>query len=144
MDTESAFISAYQGRFSNLLRWPDFQQLIQTLLAHNDGNWYLYALGEPPPAECSTQAESKKFLLEIQRLIEKDHDEDYCGIVYVDDRQKPGFVKFYDPNNLGASCGSSGKHVFPGWIMSRLAPDDLKIAFPLPANRRRWWRNLFG
>ena len=144
MSTESAFINAYLGRFSNMLRWPDFHQLMQTLQACNDGNWYLYAVGEPPPSEPSTQTENEKFLLEIEKLIEKDHSEDYCGIVYVDERQNPGFVKFYDPNNLGASCGSSGKHVFPGWIMSRLLPEDLQLAFPLPANRRRWWRNLFS
>lgn len=144
MNTESAFLNAYRGRFSNMLRWPDFHKLIQTLQAYNDGNWYLYAVGEPPPEAPSSKQESEKFLLEIEKLIEADHDEDYCGIVYVDDREQPTFVKFYDPNNLGASCGSSGKHVFPGWIMSRLPPEDLQLAFPLPGNRRRWWRNLFS
>lgn len=144
MNTQSAFLDAYKGRFTNMLHWPDFHQLIERLQGCNDGNWYLYAVGETPPAECASSADGGKFLQEISRLIEKDHDEDYCGIVYVDDRENPSFVKFYDPNNLGASCGSSGKHVFPGWIMSRIPPEDLQLAFPLPANRRRWWRNLFS
>ena len=144
MTTDTLFIQAYKGRFSNMLRWPDFKQLIQTLLQQNDGQWYLYAIGEAPPADVSSQEDCERFLLEIEKLIENDHDEDYCGIVYADDREQPSFVKFYDPNNLGASCGSSGKHVFPGWIMSRLAPDDLKQAFPQPGNRRRWWRKLFS
>lgn len=144
-DPESSpFLTAYRGGFTNMLRWDDYDRLIDTLHAANDGQWYIYAVGEPPPEAPASQSETNTFLDEISRLIRHDHGEDYCGIVYADDREEPRFVKFYDPNNLGASCGSSGKHVFPGWIMSRLPPDDLQVAYPLPGNRRRWWQRLFA
>jgi len=144
MSVDSAFLTAYRGGFINMLRWPEFDQLIDTLNEQNDGHWYLYAVGEQAPQEKASQTETASFLLEIQKLIKQDHDEDYCGIVYADDRQTPSFIKFYDPNHLGASCGSSGKHVFPGWIMCRLQPEDLQLAFPPAGNRRRWWRSLFS
>ena len=49
------------------------------------------------------------FVTEIDRLLRQDHAEDYCGIVYADDLQQPRFIKIYDPNNLGVSCGYSSK-----------------------------------
>ncbi|MBD3669434.1 MAG: hypothetical protein HUJ29_01575 [Gammaproteobacteria bacterium] len=144
MSEPSPFLAAYQGGFINMLRWEDYDRLVEALRQHNDGNWYVYAVGEPPPQQPASASEVETFLTEVSRLIREDHGEDYCGIVYADQREQPSFVKFYDPNNLGASCGSSGRHVTPGWIMSRLAPEDLKQAFPLPGNRRRWWKRLFA
>jgi len=143
MSEPSPFLAAYRGGFINMLRWDDYDRLIDTLHQANDGQWYIYAVGEAPPEAPASQTETDTFLDEVSKLIRADHGEDYCGIVYADDRAEPSFVKFYDPNNLGASCGSSGKHVFPGWIMCRIKPEDLKVAFPLPGNRRRWWQRLF-
>jgi hypothetical protein len=80
-------------------------------------------------------------LAAISALLHQDHREKYLGIVYVDDFDHPQLIKIYDPNNLGASCGSSGKLVPPGWILSRMAPDDLG-SFIVPEGRKRWWREL--
>jgi hypothetical protein len=52
-------------------------------------------------------------------------------------------VKIFDPHNLGVSCGFSDNPPLPGWILSKLAPIDLKVS-TLPGNRRRWWQRLFG
>ncbi len=38
-------------------------------------------------------------------------------VVYVVDRETPKKIKIFDPNNLGASCGSSGFTVLPGWVL---------------------------
>jgi len=74
-----------------------------------------------------------------------DHGEDYCGIVYVDNKQQPSLIKIYDPNHLGSSCGSSGAPPpLPGWTISLEQPCDLQLAFAPPANRRRWWQNIFS
>lgn len=145
MNESNPFLKAYRGSFINMLRWPQLDALWQTLRSQPDKQWYVYAVGEPPPTQPLSAVELDHFLGEIDSLLHTEHDEDYCGIVYADDRDDPHFIKIYDPNNLGSVCGSSGAPPpMPGWILSELEPVDLKAALPLPGNRRRWWRRLFG
>jgi len=108
-----------------------------------DDNWYIYAIGEPAPETTTAAADSLKFIAEIDVLLHKEHGEDYCGIVYADDIETPTFIKIFDPNNLGVSCGFSDNPPLPGWIMSKLPPCDLQAAFPPPKGRQRWWKKLF-
>ncbi len=140
----SAYMQKYNGRIVALRHWRDLEQFWATLLAAADDGWYIYAVGEPPPTQPVAHDKLAVFVREIDTLLRRDHDEEYCGIVYVDDRDDPAFVKIYDPNNLGSVCGSSGTVTLPGWTLSRAQPVDLQAAFPLPANRRRWWQRLFG
>jgi len=51
-------------------------------------------------------------------------------------------IKIYDPNNLGAACGSIGFKVLPGWVLSLDRPTPFAAATPLPGNRQRWWDAL--
>lgn len=55
-----------------------------------------------------------RFLDEVTTLLREDHAEPYLGIVYVDDRNEPEFIKIYGNDNLRSSCGSSGQRVLPG------------------------------
>lgn len=138
---EGAFHRLYTGRLFGLMSWDrlaDFWQRIDPA-----AGWYLYAVGETPPASASDASTVQAFVAEIDALLRREHEHDYCGIVYADDLQTPGFVKIYDPNDLGVSCGFSTNPPLPGWIMSRVAPEDLKAAAK-PAARRRWWRSLLG
>ena len=109
-----------------------------------DDNWDIYAVGEQPPGTAASKAQLLSFIKEIDLLLHKDHDEDYCGIVYADDKTKPLFIKIYDPNNLGVSCGFSDNPPLPGWILSKLQPVELESALNPPNNRRRWWKKLFS
>lgn len=144
MIEENPFMRAYKGGFLNMLRWAQLDALWNTVAHEADAGWYIYAVGATPPTEPATANEVRTFLGEIDELLRTEHDEDYCGIVYVDDPDAPTFIKIYDPHNLGAVCGSSGAPPpLPGWILSRLPPSDLR-AMPMPGNRRRWWRRLFG
>ena len=143
-DSSSDFMQKYNGRLVALRQWSDLAAFWETLLKNADDGWYVYGVGEPPPTEPVSAAKLGEFVRELDALLHRDHDEDYCGIVYVDDREHPEFVKVYDPNNLGSSCGSSGLVILPGWTLSRARPVDLQMAFPLPGNRRRWWQKLFG
>ena len=102
------------------------------------------SVGEEPPSEPSEAARVETFLTEIDKLLRKEHQEDYCGIVYADDLQAPSFVKIYDPNNLGVSCGYSNNPPLPGWVMSRIPPVDLPATRMIAKNRRRWWQQLFS
>ncbi len=139
------YLEAYKGSFKSMLRWEHLDALWQLLRDQGQKRWYIYAVGETPPAEAVGMEELDRFIVEIDALLHREHDESYCGIVYADNPLDPTFIKIYDPNNLGSSCGPGfGPPPMPGWILSLLRPEDLKAAFPPPAGRRRWWQNLFG
>lgn len=145
MSQQSEFLDRYRGYFKNLLKWEDLDAFWKRLRANADKGWYIYAVGETPPAEPADSGQLERFIQQVDALLRSEHEEDYCGIVYVDDTDEPGLVKIYDPNNLGSVCGpGSGPPPLPGWVLSRLPPDDLNAAFPPPGNRRRWWQRMFG
>jgi hypothetical protein len=138
------FRSAFKGRFENVLRWGQLDALWKALRNDADGGWYIYAVGEPPPQQSVDAVLLENFLMEIDRLLRREHAEDYCGVVFTDSMQNPGFVKIFDPHNLGVSCGFSDHPPLPGWILSKLPPVDLKVTATLTGNRRRWWQRFLG
>jgi len=135
---------AFRGGFVSMLRWPHFDELWQRLESMANEDWYIYAIGETPPEKPATEQEMLHFLSEMTILLRREHDEDYCGIVYVDDKQNPGFVKIFDPNNLGVSCGFSETPPLPGWTLSKLKPIDLPGSLAQTASRKRWWNKIFS
>jgi hypothetical protein len=138
------FIQTYRGAFAGILRWPQLDELWGTLLHETAKQWYVYAVGETLPTQPSNAEQLDTFLTAIDKLLRSEHEEDYCGIVYVDNRQSPTFIKIYDPNNLGVVCGFSDNPPLPGWILSLQQPIDLQAALPPPGKRRRWWQKLLG
>lgn len=140
MTTPSEFAQRYRGRLWSVMSWDQLSVFWQRIAPED---WYLYAVGEPVPAAPATAAQTTAFIARIDALLRDEHHHDYCGIVYADDVEHPSFVKIYDPNNLGVSCGFSTNPPLPGWIMSRMPPDDLTPPQPLAGGRRRWWRALF-
>lgn len=140
---QNEFRAAFKGSFSGILRWPQLDALWQRLRADSAGDWYLYAVGETPPVAPVSGSDMARFIEEIDLLLRKEHDEEYCGIVYTDSKDDPGYIKIFDPNNLGVSCGFSEKPPLPGWILSRIPPIELEEALYPPNNRRRWWQRLF-
>lgn len=141
---QDAFRAAFRGSFVGMLRWPQLDGLWEAVRADAAGGWYIYAVGEEPPAEPADADQVRTFIEEIDALLRREHDEEYCGIVYADEPQAPGFVKIFDPNNLGVSCGYSDSPPLPGWILCKIPPAPLDAGGPLPGNRRRWWQRLFG
>ena len=140
----SEFLSKYQGYLSGVMKWDDLSRLWSNILQQSDATWYLYAVGEGVPLSTATTEQLQQFITSIDALLHKEHDEDYCGIVYVDNAENPSFVKIYDPNNLGVVCGYSDNPPLPGWVMSMATPEDLQQAFPPPASRQRWWKKIFA
>ena len=140
----STFIRQYKGNFKSALRWPDLDALWDTLRKRNEGQWYLYAVGEAPPVEPASKNDLEKFIGATDKLLREEHEEDYCGIVYADSLETPTMIKIYDPNNLGVVCGFSDNPPLPGWVLSTAPPEDLPQAFPPPGNRRRWWKTIFS
>jgi len=143
MSIKEAYIAAFRGNFTSTMRWHDLDAFWETLKEQADDNWYIYAVGEAAPENTSEKAQFLNFIDSIDELLHKEHDEDYCGIVYVDNKAAPEFVKIFDPNNLGVSCGFSDNPPLPGWILSRIQPVELESALNPPKNRQRWWQQLF-
>jgi hypothetical protein len=137
------FYIAYRGHFFGILRWHQLDTLWEQLNKDQQDDWYLYAVGEQPPTETASVDALQHFIQEIDLLLRREHDEDYCGVVYADSYEETTFIKIFDPNNLGTSCGSSGIAPLPSWILSKIKPINLPSAFPQPANRKRWWKSLF-
>lgn len=137
------FLERFRGRFDGILRWEQLDRFWDTMRTDADDGWYIYAVGETPPSVPAPAARLLAFIDEIDMLLRREHGEDYCGVVYVDDLAVPTYVKIFDPNNLGVSCGSSENPPLPGWILSRIAPEDLE-ALPPPHGRRRWWQRFLG
>ncbi len=140
---DTLYLRSYNGRLRGALRWSELDSLWVRLQHLSDDGWYVYAVGEAPPASPASRAQFERFLTEIRQRLLDEHKEDYCGIVYADDHDKPSFVKIFDPNNLGMVCGTSEYPPLPGWTLSRMVPDNLQQAFPQPGSRRRWWQKLF-
>ncbi|MFN2348491.1 MAG: hypothetical protein ABR558_02800 [Thioalkalivibrio sp.] len=140
----SPYLAAFNRGFSGVLRWPQLDALWDRLRLRADEGWYVYAVGEPPPGEPVSADALLAFISEVDILLRQEHDEDYCGVVYADDLGHPSFIKIYDPNHLGSSCGSSALRVLPGWTLSLIPPVDLPQAMPQTGSRRRWWQKLLG
>lgn len=138
------FLHVFRGSFQGVLRWPQLDQLWQTVRNSKHNEWYLYAVGELPPLQVANVDEVDHFIQELDRLLRREHAEDYCGIVYVDNFQQPSLIKIFDPHNLGTMCGSKGGQPLPAWIISKLKPSDLSQTVPVPHNRRRWWQQLLA
>ncbi|MCB1722502.1 MAG: hypothetical protein H6959_04255 [Chromatiaceae bacterium] len=135
------YLAAFRGSFTSALRWPQLDALWDRVRAAPEG-WYVYAIGEPPPTTPADAEALLRFVSEIDALLRREHDEDYCGIVYADAPAAPSMIKIYDPNNLGVTCGYSTNPPLPGWVLSRLAPVDVEAARQA-GGRRRWWQRLF-
>lgn len=143
LSCELGYFDAFKGTFYGVLRWPQLDALWDVLRRDETDDWYIYAIGAEPPAATVNAVQLREFITEVDVLLRKEHGEDYCGIVYTDSFEQPTFVKIFDPNNLGVSCGYSDNPPLPGWTLSKLAPIDLN-APNLPGNRRRWWQRLLG
>jgi hypothetical protein len=144
MSIKEAYVEAFRGNFTSTMRWPDLDEFWKSLKRQADDHWYIYAVGEVPPEKTSDKSQLLNFIDSIDELLHREHDEDYCGIVYVDNKETPGFIKIFDPNNLGVTCGFSDNPPLPGWILSRIQPVELEEALNPPKNRQRWWQQLFN
>ena len=140
----SEFLSKYSGYLGGIMKWDDLSELWSHILEQPQTGWYVYHVGDPVPRTPASSEQLRQFIDSIDVLLRREHEHDYCGIVYADDAQSPSFVKIYDPHNLGVVCGYSENPPLPGWVMSQVQPEDLEQAFPPTASRKRWWQKIFS
>ena len=132
----------YNGLLYSVMRWDQLTAFWQHVDA--GAGWYLYAVGQAVPQEPSAADKVEQFTREMDELLRREHHEEYCAIVYADNLDEPNFIKIYDPNHLGSSCGSSSMKsaVLPGWVMSRTPPRELEIRGVVTGQRKRWWQTF--
>lgn len=140
----SAFLQAFDSEFHSIMRWSQWESFVARLKASSDGGWYTYQVGDPAPAAPASSEQFLRLLDEIDALLRNEHKESYLGIVYADDHERPAMVKIFDPHHLGTSCGSGKTRILPGWVLSRLPPQDLGLNANLPGARKRWWQQIFS
>lgn len=133
----------FHGTLWSLMQWEQWDAL-RASLVDSGQPWYVYAVGHGLP-DAPVQGVALTATLDaINELLRHEHRERYLGIVYLDDLRDPTLIKVYDPNHLGSVCGSRGDPAPPGWIISRLLPEEIVSNTPLPQSRKRWWDALLG
>ncbi len=144
MTDTSEFDRYYSGLLYSVMRWDQLSEFWKKVDA--EAGWYLYAVGHDVPQTPSPADKVQQFMRELDELLRREHHEDYCAIVYADDLDAPNFIKIYDPNHLGSSCGSSSmkSSVLPGWLMSRMPPRELQFNGVVTGQRKRWWQAFLG
>jgi hypothetical protein len=137
------FLNRMNGPFRGMLHWAELDALWGRVRANPEG-WYASMIGIEPAQQTMATSELDAFIIEVDSLLRREHEYDYCGIVFADDPGQPSFIKIHDPNNLGSACGSSGSRIPPRWVLCRIPPAMIVDEAPLPNSRRRWWQKLFG
>lgn len=137
------FSEQLNGHLYGVLRWPQLDDLWARVRAAPEG-WYASLVGEAAPTSPLDTDALSRFVDEVDALLRREHKHDFCGIVYVDNREQPGFIKIFDPHNLGSSCSCSPTPIPPRWVLSRCKPERIEDHAPLPSSRKRWWQRVLG
>ncbi len=138
----SPFWQQFNGNFKGMLRWSQLDDLWRQLRAQPHG-WFVTQLGQERPEAPLDEAGLLRFIDEADALLRREHQHDYCGIVFADAPAQPQFIKIFDPHNLGSSCSHSNTPILPLWVLSRTPPERLDTPTPQPSSRSNWWTRLF-
>ncbi|MCF6188886.1 MAG: hypothetical protein L3J51_00235 [Cocleimonas sp.] len=141
---ENEFQTAFKGKFYGVLKWDQLDDLWKKIKNNKKEGWYVYAIGDMPPEKRVSGKVLETVINELNVLLRREHDEDYCGIVYTDSLTTPSFIKVFDPNNVGTSCSIAKTPPLPGWTISKLPPSDLLAPMKQTTKRKRWWDKMFS
>lgn len=139
----STFSQQLNGNFVGMLHWAELDDLWRRVRAEPQG-WYASQSGQLVPTAPMAPDALNGFVDEVNALLHREHKQDFCGIVYVDQREKPGFIKIYDPHNMGSFCSCSSTPIQPLWVLSRSQPERITDDSALHDARGGWWHRLFG
>ncbi|MDC0390225.1 hypothetical protein OAM42_00050 [Candidatus Thioglobus sp.] len=122
------YFQQFKGRFIGIMQLDDCDTLLQTLV-NNPDDWFFYDTLKSMPSTALDASEFVDSIKQIKSIVNDEHDERYCGIVYADDLKNPTFIKIFHPKNLGKSCGSSENPPIPQWLISKEKPMDVVAEF---------------
>jgi hypothetical protein len=118
------YLGQFKGKFIGIMDWQDCHKLFDKLInASND--WYIYNTLINIPSDTAESEEFINQIHQIKDILNKEHKERYCGIVYVDNIDEPSFVKVFHPKNIGKACGGSENPPLPRWLISKTQPVDV-------------------
>lgn len=138
------YLAQFQGRFIGIMQWDDCHALFDTLTANPANDWHFYDTTRTTMPQTVIDANTLvKQLTTIKSILQTEHQERYCGIVYVDDLKNPNFIKIFNPNNLGKICGSSEHPPIPQWLLSKTQPVDIVEKFALPPENQQGFISKF-
>ncbi|MDP2759093.1 MAG: hypothetical protein Q8O64_01625 [Sideroxyarcus sp.] len=135
----AAFHARLKGTFAGIMQW---QQLDALWAKVKTGEWYCYQPGEALPTAALGGDELAQRIDALNELLRREHEYNYCGIVYADDVERPALIKVYDPNHMGSSCSHSATPSPPGWVLSTTPPALIETPAPTANSRKRWWQLL--
>ncbi len=138
-EAETLYLEKFKSKFYGLLHWPDLDAFWPKLAKQTDNEWYIYDLAQSPPVSPVTETEFQTFIKHIDSWLRETHREDFCGVVYVDDKVNPTYIKIFHPKRMGhGTCSISKECPLPGWVLSTLQPADLNPQSP-PSS---WWNHF--
>ena len=141
--TSSTFSQLLNGNFIGMLHWAELDDLWRRVRAEPLG-WYASQSGQLVPTTPMTPDALNGFVDEVDALLRREHKQDFCGIVCADQREQPGFIKIYDPHNMGSFCSCASTPIQPLWVLSRSQPEHITDDSALHDARGSWWQRLFG
>jgi hypothetical protein len=142
--TNIPYINKFNARFTGIQTWEQLDELWETLKEKANAGWHIHQPSQPKDHPFDNKLKAISLLekiKEIDQQLRQEHQEKYCGIVYVDNKQEPTYIKIFEPNNLGKVCGSSENPVLPGWIISLMEPMDIDGYF-YPPKKDSWLSKL--
>ncbi len=139
------FRTTFKGKFYGVLRWHQLDEVWKKVNSDAKSGWYCYKVGKTPPTEMKHNKELNLFIKGLNTALHDKHEEDYCGVVYVDDLETPSFIKVFDPKNMGTSCSIGKISPLPEWIISKIPPQDISRDDDKPEKTpKRWLGSLFS
>ena len=141
------FKTIFRGKFFGVLRWHQLEDIWSKVKRDAEVGWYCYEIRENPPAKLKQGEELILLIDEIDSILRHKHDEDYCGVVYVDDLESPTYIKVFDPKKMGTSCSIGTTAPLPEWVISKVIPQDLLVHYESAKKnvkyKKHWLGNLF-
>lgn len=141
---ESTFKERFKGKFYGVLQWKQLDHIWDVVKSDKADSWFIYEVNLTPPSSTIKQLDIALEINKIDHYLRKEHNEDYCGIVYADDLESPEFIKVFNPKSLGSSCSIAKTPPLPKWIISKVKPQDLTLAKEQTNKPKRWLGNLFS
>lgn len=134
------FLTTFNGKFYGVLRWKQLDDLWQVVKHDDENGWYIYAVGEPLPIHKKTGKSVNTYVDALNKLLRREHDEDYCGVVYTDSFETPRLIIVFDPNNLSVFCCIVTPALLSSWIISKMCQKNYSIKIQGVGNR--WWETI--
>ncbi|GAA0399489.1 hypothetical protein GCM10009133_05360 [Cocleimonas flava] len=138
------FLALFKSKFYGVLKWHQLDHIWDVVKADSDEEWYIYETDKTVPEKPMLEKDLITYIEKIDLSLRAEHKEDYCGIVYADNLEKPNFIKVFDPKGLGSSCSIAKTPPLPKWTITKSKPQNLQVKDKPENQPKRWLGKLFS